>query len=218
MRVVDQEQPDSPNNQGIVVFHAGANIAKRWGDFQQFSEADQEYFEQLLPIEELSFDDSSELEITPHSGVPFQPKIEITEQTSVTIQEDPLLKDDPEALRAIELLQSKGFDVKVTLKPIPVTKQKKRLASKKGLDDYIKNKTGLLLNKHGLNPVGKELDKNHLGKSNFIVIKSSIDKKCNSLVGRSSRERGEFSQLDIDKVLKSLDEIVGGIEGELFNG
>jgi len=128
MRVVDQEQPDSANNQGIVVFHAGANIAKRWGDFQQFSEADQEYFEQLLPIEELSFDDASELEITPHPGTPFQPKVEITEQASVTIQEDPLLKDDPEALRAIELLESKGFDVKVTLKPIPVTKQKKRLA------------------------------------------------------------------------------------------
>jgi len=218
MRVIDQNQPDSANNQGIVVFHAGANIAKRWGDFQQFSEADQEYFEQLLPIEELSFDDSSELEITPHSGAPFQPKVEITEQASVTVQEDPLLKNDPEALRAIELLESKGFDVKVTLKPIPVTKQKKRLASKKGLDDYIKNKAGLLLNKHGLNSVGKDLDKNHLGKSNFIIVKSSIDKKCNSLVGRASGERGEFSQLEIDKVLKYLDEIVGDVERELFNG
>jgi len=60
------------------------------------------------------------------------------------------------------------------------------------------------LNKHGLNPVGKELDINHLGKSNFIVIKSNIDKKCNSLVGRSSGERGEFSQLEIDKVLRML--------------
>ena len=216
MRVVDQNQPNSPNNQGVVVFHAGANVAKRWSDFQQFSEADQEYFDQLLPIEELSFDDSSELEVTPRSGTSFQPQVEISEQASVTIQEVPLLKNDPEALRAIELLQSKGFDV--TLQPIPVTKQKMRLASKKGLDDHIKNRTGLLLNKHGMNPVGKDLDKNHLGKSNFIVIKSSIDKKCNAVVNRRSGERSEFSQFEIDTIIEGLDDVVDSVERELFNG
>ena len=216
MRVVDHDQPNSPNNQGVVVFHAGANVAKRWSDFQQFSEADQEYFDQLLPIEELSFDDSSELEVTPRSGTSFQPQVEISEQASVTIQEVPLLKNDPEALQAIELLQRKGFDV--TLKPIPVTKQKMRLASKKGLDDHIKNRTGLLLNKHGLNPVGKDLDKNHLGKINFVVIKSSIDKKCNVIVNRHSGERGEFSQLEIDTIIESLDDVVDSVERELING
>ena len=215
MRVVDQNQPDSPNNQGIVVYHAGANIAQRWSDFQQFSEADQAYFDQLLPVEELSFNDSSELEITPHSGISYQQQVDINEQRSVTIQEIPLLKDDLEAQKAIEVLRNKGFDV--TLKPIPVTKQKQRLASKKAIDELIKNKTGLLLNKHGINPRGKDLDKKHLGKTNFVLIKSQIDKKCNELVNRSSGKRHEFSQLEIDKITDSLEDIVNSVESEFLN-
>jgi len=214
MRVVDQNQPNSLNNQGIVVFHAGANIAQRWSDFQQFSEADQEYFDQLLPVEGVDFNDASELEITPRSGTSYQQQVEIKEQRSVTIQEVPLLKDDHEAQKAIEVLRRKGFDV--TLTPIPVIKQKKRLASKKALDEFVKNKAGLLLNKHGINPSGKELDKNYLGKTNFVVIKSLIDKKCNELVHRSSGERHEFSQLEIDKVLENFEEVVNTIEGELL--
>lgn len=50
MRVIDQNAPDSPLNRGVVVFHAGANVAKRWSDFRQYSTADQEYFDQLLPL------------------------------------------------------------------------------------------------------------------------------------------------------------------------
>ena len=216
MRVVDQNQPNSSNNQGIVVFHAGANIAQRWSDFQQFSEADQKYFDQLLPVEELSFNDSSELEIIPHSGTSCQPKVEISDQKSVTIQEIPLLKDDIEAINAVEVLRKKGFDV--TLKPIPVTKQKKRLASKKALDELIKNKTGLLLNKHGINPAGKDLDDNHLGKTNFVVIKSKIDKKCNKLVNSSSGKRHDLSQLEIDMIVENLENILTIVEGESLNG
>jgi type I site-specific restriction endonuclease len=216
MRVIDQNQPDSLNNQGIVVFPAGANIAQRWSDFQQFSEADQEYFDQLLPLEELDFHDASELEINLHSGTSYQLQVEIKEQDNVTIQEVPLLKDDLEAQNAIEILRSKGFDV--TLKPIPITKHRKRLSSQKALDDLVKNKAGSLLKKHGINPGGKDLDKNYLGKSNFVVVKSLIDRKCNELVHSSSGKRPDFSQDVLDAISDNLEEIVKKVEGELLNG
>ncbi len=109
------------------------------------------------------------------SRISHQQQVDISEQKSVTIQEIPLLKDDLEAQNAIEVLRNKGFDV--TLKPIPVTKQKQRLASRRAIDQLIKNKTGLLLNKHGINPNGKDLDKKHLGKTNFVLIKSSVHDK-----------------------------------------
>src|ERR1700730_15246745 len=41
----------SPRHRGVVVFHAGANVASRWEDFQRYSQADQEFFDQLLPVE-----------------------------------------------------------------------------------------------------------------------------------------------------------------------
>ncbi|WP_373060117.1 helicase-related protein, partial [Vibrio parahaemolyticus] len=45
MRVIEQNSPRSPINQGIVVYHAGSNIAQRWSDFKEFSTADREYFD-----------------------------------------------------------------------------------------------------------------------------------------------------------------------------
>jgi hypothetical protein len=49
----------------VVVFHAGANVARRWEDFQRYSQADQEFFDQLLPIEGLDFGPGDEIEIEP---------------------------------------------------------------------------------------------------------------------------------------------------------
>lgn len=39
MRVFEQNAPGHVLNQGVVVFHAGANIARQWSDFQQYSHA-----------------------------------------------------------------------------------------------------------------------------------------------------------------------------------
>ena len=56
MRAIEQDAPGHPLNRGVVVFHAGANIARRWDDFRRFSEADQQYFADLLPeIEDVDF-------------------------------------------------------------------------------------------------------------------------------------------------------------------
>ena len=70
MRVIKQNEPDDPINHGVVVFHAGANIARRWTDFQSYTGADQEFFDALLPIEDLDFSQGDEIEIDP---VPLRP-------------------------------------------------------------------------------------------------------------------------------------------------
>ncbi|EMM77504.1 DEAD/DEAH box helicase [Leptospira santarosai] len=64
MRTIDQN-PLHPLNKGTVVFHAGANIARRWSDFKEFSQADQEYFDTLFPLDGLDFSNSTALEIIP---------------------------------------------------------------------------------------------------------------------------------------------------------
>ncbi len=215
MRVIDQNDKNSPNNQGIVVYHAGANIAKRWSDFQVFSEADQDYFDQLLPVDEVNFTDSDELTREPHQRTSTN-YIEIREQDSVTIEELPLLKDDIEALKAVELLRSKGFDVRLV--PIYVPKQPKRQAAKKALDERVKIKTGELLAKHHTNPKGKELDTTHLNNENFVIVKRAIDRKCNELVGRKSGQRHELTQDELDNINENLDSILATVEMELFNG
>ncbi|WP_206750080.1 hypothetical protein, partial [Salmonella enterica] len=56
MRVVKQNSPGDLVNRGVVVFHVGANIANRWSDFRNFSQADQDFFADLLPeVEDVDF-------------------------------------------------------------------------------------------------------------------------------------------------------------------
>ena len=98
-----------------------------------------------------------------------------------------------------------------------MTKQRKRLYSRKALDGLVKTKTGGLLSKHSINSQGKELDKKYLGKTNFVIIKSSIDKKCDALVGRKTGQRHEFSQEELDLIEENLESIVMTVEKEFFN-
>src|ERR1700679_2513536 len=82
MRVIQQDAPGHFINNGAVVFHAGANIASRWEDFQQYSGADREYFDQLLPMEGLDFTSGDELQIDPLvSSSQSRERVDVRSQT-----------------------------------------------------------------------------------------------------------------------------------------
>lgn len=223
MRVVDQNSPDSFNNKGTVVFHAGANVAKRWEDFQQYSQADQEYFDQLLPLEELDFSDASELEIEPESGrSPHINYVRITKQDNVLLQEIPLLEDE-EVKRACDILMQRGMspaqyrEIYEKLNPIKIPKVRQRQADRKALDELVKNMTGEILYSHNISPEGRELDKSYM-KTNFVLVKSAIDKKISALTGVETGKRNEMTQEQINLAKIKLPEIRNEIERECFNG
>lgn len=224
MRVVDQNNLTSLNNRGTVVFHAGANVAKRWEDFQQYSQADQEYFDQLLlPLEELNFDDGAELEIEPSGErTSHINHIKITKQNEVLLQEIPLLENE-EVKRAVDILVNQGMspeqykEIFEQLRPIKVPKVKQRQADRKALDEMVKNATGEILHRHNINPEGKSLDKLFM-KTNFIVIKSEIDKKISDVTGLGIGKRSEMTQEQIDIAKNCFHDICQEIERKWFNG
>lgn len=223
MRVIVQNDPQSIQNQGTVVFHAGANIARRWEDFQEFSQADQDYFDQLLPMEELSFGDASEIAITPNDSPRAENHVKITGQQNISVEEIPLFEDE-ETRRAFEVLMSKNISP-ATYKsafeahmPIRVSKVRQRQADRKELDELVKNATGRLLASKGVNPQGKELDKKHLGKTNFVVIKSAFDKRIADHTETDFGERSEMSQEQLDNAISNLDRFSEEIGKEYLNG
>jgi superfamily II DNA or RNA helicase len=219
MRVIDQNSPVSAQNEGVVVFHAGSNIARRWEDFQNFSQADQEYFDQLLPLEELNFENAREIEIMPDSPRPANP-IEIRAQERVALEEIPLI-DDPEIQSAISILKRRGVTAdqyQELLQPIPATKVATRQAARRALDEQVKNRVGLLLAQRRINPGGRELDRPRLGRTNFVVLKAAIDKKVNELVGAGTNERNELSKTQLDQISDNFDRIVEAAAAEVFNG
>lgn len=221
MRVIVQKAPGHVMNQGVVVFHAGANIARQWGDFQQYSEADQAYFDQLLPLEGLDpGDPQGEREITP---IPRPgDEMEVRAQTEVQLEEMHLLEEDEAA--AIRLLQERGiiagdFDPsRQALQPVPVTRVAQRQAMRDGLDMRVRTEAARILHRRGLNPEGRDLDRQRLGRGNLIVVKAAIDRQVNATAGRTSRQRHEFTRAELDQIEAGFANIVAAAEREVFDG
>jgi len=221
MRVVKQDAPGDPVNNGVVVFHAGANIASRWEDFQQYSEADREYFDQLLPMEGLDFSSGDELQIEPAAKMPGN-LVSVRSQTDVRLEEIPLIQDDPEALAALKILQQKGYSpdqVKEAfeeLQPVPVTKVRQRQAKRSSLDTRVMTEAARILHTRGINPEGRDLDRKTFTKTNLIFLKSAIDRHVNSAVGRGVGERSDFTRPQLEQIDKDWAVIVQQAVQEVF--
>lgn len=221
MRVIVQNAPQHVVNQGVVVFHAGANIARQWSDFQQYSEADQAYFDQLLPLEGLDPNDpQSERDLIPVPRPGEQ--MEVRAQSEVQLEEIQLLEEDEAA--AIKLLQARGiipgnFDpARQSLQPVPVTRVAQRQALRDGLDMRVRTEAARILKQRGVNPAAHDLDRQHLGRENLIVLKAAIDRQVNAAVGRTSRQRHEFTRPELDQIEADFSNIVALAVREVFNG
>jgi len=221
MRVIVQNDSENPMNQGTVVFHAGANVASRWEDFQEYSEADQEFFDQLLPLEGLDFSSSDELTVTPASSRTVN-TVDVRGQSGVTMQEIPLIQDDTEAMQAIRTLQQRGFSPEAVrqameLQPVPTTRVRERQAARSGLDMRVRTETGRILAERGINPQGFDLDQSRRGRTNFVVMKAAIDRQVNLAVGRSTGERSDFTRGELDSISERFQELSDAAQQEIFD-
>ncbi|WP_034630267.1 DEAD/DEAH box helicase [Desulfotruncus alcoholivorax] len=224
MRVIERDNPNSTLNQGIVVFHSGANIARVWSDFQAFSQADQDYFDQLLPLEGLDFNDANEILLEPDINAPGRRAraVEIRQQNQVLVEEIPLLDNDEEARRAFEILRSRGFTPDEYRRayehePIAAPRFRERQAARRALSDRVQNVTGQILARRNINPQGRSLDTRRIGHNNFQVVKAAIDRKINGLVGHGTGERSEFSRAELDSIDREFERLVLEVEEEIFN-
>jgi DNA or RNA helicases of superfamily II len=224
MRVIHQKAPGDPANEGVVVFHAGANVARHWEDFQEYSEADREFFDELLPLEVDGLDSRDEVEITPRlASIPVENSVDVRSQTGVLVEEIPLIADDPDALAAFKLLMEKGYsktDLLTTydeLKAIPTTKARERQAKRQLLDANVKREVGKILAEKGLKHEGHDLDTKRLGRTNQILASSALSRAANGLVGHGTGERHEFTREELDQIERDWATVVAVAMKELFN-
>lgn len=219
MRVIKQNAPGDVINSGTVVFHAGANVARQWKDFRDFSQADQSYFDQLLPLEGLGEDDGPAREYEPFVP-PDLP--DVTGQSEVHMEEISLLTN--EAAAAIALLKEQGiiqgdFDPGTqALKPIPVTKVAARQAARQALNNRVQLEAGRLLAKSRLSAEGRQLDRKFLGKTNYQIIAGELHSRANALAGKGPGERSELSQAELDAIEAGFADVVASVEREVIRG
>ena len=158
-------------------------------------------------MEDLDFGSANELRVDPRPPR-ARNQFEVRSQTTVGLEEIPLIEPDPETLAAIKMLEKQGYRV---LEPVPVTRVRMRQARRTGLDQRVRNETGRLLAERGINPNGHELDRKRLGWINFVVVKAAIDQEVNAAVGRQSGERHEFTRLDLDRIDQEFPGIVARV-------
>lgn len=214
MRVIPDVDPFDPVNNGVVVFHVGGNITGVWNDFQQFAEADQEFFAQL--IDETVVEPTGTREPTgPRETSSTMPLI--TSQDDVALENLTLLSADPEVEHALAILKDKGISGEQVdrLQRIHPTKQQVRRAKRNLLDETVKTEVGKFLAKHSLTSVGRDLDRT---RENFITVKSAIDCAIKKLVPSGATSRASYTTDDCNYLIGQLPVIVGSVEQELRRG
>ncbi len=218
MRAIEQDRPGHPLNQGVVVFHVGANVARRWDDFRQFSQADQEYFAELLPeAEEVDFSgDTAERE--PGAGGGIEP-VEILEERGVRAADmEPI--GDPQAAALLRQLDEMGVTpsrAAQELRRIRTTRQDRREARRASLNDRAQNEVGGILARLGINPGGRTLDPRRRER-NFAWTVADLNRRVNERAGGRNADRQNFTLDQIEDAHAALPEIVQQLEEHLRDG
>jgi len=170
MRSIQQDAPGHPLNQGVVVFHAGANVARRWDDFRQFSQADQGFFAELLPeAEEVEFTGDTADREPGGGGIAA---VEILEESGVRAADmEPI--GDPQAAALLQQLAEMGVtpdQAAQELRRLRTPRQDVREARRASLNERVQNESGGILGRLGINPGGHTLDPRHRDRNFAWVV------------------------------------------------
>lgn len=218
MRAIVQNAPGHVLNQGVVVFHVGANVAARWDDFRQFSAADQAFFAELLPeAEDVEFVGET-VEREPGGGGGITP-VEILEERGVLAADlEPI--GDPEALALLQQLAALGVTPEQAaqeLRRIRIPRQDRREARRAALNERVQNETGGILGRVGVNPGGRTLDPTRRER-NFAWACAQLNRRVNTFVGGANADRQNFTLDQLNAAHAALPDITAQFEGELRNG
>ena len=216
MRVLEQNMPGSPLNRGVVVFHAGANVAQRWDDFRSFSSADQEYFAEFLPeAENVDFDPTGIAEHEPSGIGQIQP-VDVVSETGVSAA-DMAPIGDPEVVELLQQLVDRGITPNQAadgIRRIRPTRQDRRRARRNALNSRVQNETGGILNRCGINPGGRILDPRRQN-TNYQWVISELNRRVNASVAQEDANRENFTLEQLETAHELLETHVIALEEEL---
>lgn len=214
---------DNDHEEGVVVFHAGSNVAQLWDDLRAYSDADQEYFEQLLPLEEDSpfGEDENERETLPGRA----PAGNVTGQQDVRLEDIPLLEADDEVRRAMDVLVAADVDPEVlrrigqappeALRELFTTRQNRRIAARARITDLTRTLVGAALARRGLSPGGMSP---RPPDDNFRLAIRTANEAIARRVERPVHTRDDWSLEEYEVVIAEAQTIVERAVAGAFGG
>jgi DNA repair protein RadD len=241
MRVMFQDDPNSPANHGYVVSHVGLSNDANWRDFRDFDLEDQQVFRDWLesqPVEASGHEgqeESGEGEGKPRrfdGDMMVHNEIisDFVKQSFLDPNDDRALDKILETVIPLVGLPMKNFISKDDLRtklieeqkkifagnpePIPVSPQRRRKASRTRLADRTKSVAARVLKDAGLTVVGYQLSKlfpEAKGLSNLAAATRMIHHEVNESLGIGKNERNEPNADAMDNALNELDKTGDGI-------
>ena len=236
MRVIHQNKPDHPDNQGVIVSHVGLNNETRWDDFRELDLDDQNLVREWTAGNNSyqAEDDSSR-----GGGVPRrfdQLPIVQTEIISAFLHQQFLDPEDDRVLDTIldQTIEPFGIALKTILdretlreqlrqmqqpppptsESIPVSPQRRRREARRRLRERTQSVAARVLDDLGIGPIGRQLSKaaGKGGQPNRQTAIALMHERVNDYIGIDAGMRGELSTgqaLDAYEQLDHLgDEIV----------
>jgi len=227
MRVVVQEAPDHPDNQGYVISHVGLNNEERWNEFRELDLEDQRLIHEWL--------DPDEEETRERNGE-GQPR----RFDEVTLVDSELVGHfmdqaflDPEDDRVLDELLAKQIAPGVTVgdvvdreklrnqlreraaaraeepAPIPITPQRRRQAARSRLNERTGSVAARVLMDLGLSRAGRGISKALGGRpaSNAQKLMVLLHQEVNEFAGIPRKSRKTLSADQAEAALEALDEI-----------
>lgn len=242
MRVIVQNSPFHPDNEGFVVSHIGLQQDHRWNDFRSFDDDDEEFFRDMAN----AIDEQEEGINDPEEEVGGRQRIRpamvvLDEVVDRFISDDFLDPTDEgaieEALNQIaNLLGMPPGDLGLThedlrgrllaarrradIQPrqLPVQPQDRRRERRRRLVETSRSLASGLLRSLELAPNGVELPRHfpELGSMNNIGASITIiNRAVNEELGIQPGGRADLDTPDFDRVLEQMDTLVDKIEAHI---
>lgn len=236
MRVIHQNNPQHPDNQGVAVSHVGLNIDRHWDDFRQIDQEDQELFHGWLeagddrpPIDE----PGHRRRLTPDMVVQNEIISHFIEQEYLDPMDDAVIDDlveefrrrglDPEALGlSRENLRQRLIQARTreTMEPreIPVTPQRQRQEARRRLNERARALATRILNAIGAPVNGRNIAMAYpelRSVNNFAAVIQIVNRAVNDRLEAEGGTRGEIPLERLEEVFDQIDEIGDAVQGEI---
>jgi DNA repair protein RadD len=226
MRVVTQDKPDHPDNQGVVVSHVGLNNDERWDEFRELDLDDQSLIHDWLTKEPTEDEQPRE-----SSGEPrrFDVTKLVDNELIGSFIDRPFL--DPDDDRVMDELMARPIAPGIVLgdvldrevlreqlrqklaamaeqpKTIPVTPQRRRTTARKRLVERTGSVAARVLQDLGLSRQGREAFRAVGGppEANVQVVTKLINRQINDALGIAPKSRKTLTADQTEQALANLD-------------
>lgn len=235
MRVVQQNKPDHPDNQGHVVSHVGLNNDERWSEFRELDLEDQELIHSWVAGTEEAIEPADPA--SESRSRRFDGGILVNNEILTSFIDQPYL--DPTDDRVLEEMLAREVAPGLTLgdittleqlrtallakqaqrvadvpTSIPVSPQRRRQSARKRLNQRVGSVANRVLDELGIPRQGRQLAKVVPGPlgSNTQTVTRLLNKAVSNEVGG---ERADASAEDLERAFSKLDLIADEVRDRL---